>query len=591
MIYNRINEVNSSEKVKKMSLRSKITTSFILIIVLTLSPLLFILQTRVKNLRMKELEHQTTQLIDSKANEIGSWLNQRISEIRIIHENPSTKNLDFYELKPYVTQLNKVLRNQYGNPYETFAIGGIDGQGWINDEMTIDVSSREYFRRAMATKSEYVISNPVVSKSDSKLIFIICYPIINESNKKIGFINGSINLEKFSKIAGNIDIYNGFTWIMNKNKDIYSIDAGELKKKYISSDGLNIIINNFQENKSGTASLKNLSNNDSTVFFSSIPYTEDWILCTLVENSMIHAQTNSITNFVILIGVILLIVAIFLAIIISSSIGKPLQVLKHNMLEVSKGNLRSYYEIDNNDEVSVIGQVFNQMLNEIENLIEQVFQVQSQKRNAELRALQSQINPHFLYNTLDTLQWKALEYNAFEIADMINSLSRFFRISLSSGKEFITISDEIEHVRNYLEIQKIRYKDKINYNINVDFSIEENLVPKLLIQPLVENSIYHGLKPRKQPGIIDINVFAKENCIFIEVIDNGLGIDKKHLVEISKNLHESIESDHYGLYNVNERLKLAFSEKYSITIESELQVGTTVLLKIPMIGEGFECLG
>ncbi len=573
-----------------MSLRSKITISFILIIVLTLTPLLFLLQTRVKSLRMKEIEHKTTQLIDSKANEVGSWLNQRISEIRIIHENPATNKLNFYELKPYLTRLNMVLRSQYGNPYETFAIGTVAGQGWVNDEITIDISEREYFKKAMTTNSEYVISKPIVSKSDNMGVFIICYPIINEYNKKIGFINGSINLKKFSEIVGNIDVHDGFTWIMNKNKDVYSSNSEELVNKYISSEGLNAIIDKSQEAKSGTVSLKNLSNKDSTVFFSSIPYTEDWFLCTMIENSMVYAQTNSIINFVILIGIILLILAIFLAFIISNSIVKPLQVLKHNMIEVSEGNLRSYYEVENNDEISVLGQVFNEMLNKTENLVDEVVQVQSQRRNAELRALQSQINPHFLYNTLDTLQWKALEYNAVEVADMINFLSRFFRISLSAGKEFITISEEIEHVKNYLEIQKIRYQDKISYNIEADHSAEENLVPKLIIQPLVENSIYHGLKPRKQLGVIDIKVYSREGYIFIEVSDNGLGINCNNLEIIRKNLSESIESDHYGLYNINERLRFAFGEKYSISIESVVNSGTKVLLKIPMTGEGFECI-
>ncbi len=573
-----------------MSLRSKITISFTLIIVLTLAPLLILLQTRVKTSRIEELENKTTQLIDCKANEIGSWLSQRISEIRIIHENPSTKDLDFDKLKPYLTRLNEVLRTQYGNPHETFAIGGTDGQGWINDQITIDISQREYFKKAMSTKKEYVISNPIVSKSDNMKIFLICYPIINDNNEKIGFINGSINLGKFTEIVNNIEIYNGFAWIMNKNKDIYSIDTEELENKYISSDGLNKIIKKTQDIKSGTVFLKNLSNKDSTVFFSSIPYTEDWILCSMVENSAIYAQTNKIMNFIGLTGIILFIVAIFLAIMVSNSIVKPIQALKNNMIEVSKGNLRSYYEVKNNDEISILGKVFNQMLSMIENLINQVVDTQSQKRNAEFRALQSQINPHFLYNTLDTLQWKALEYNAFEVADMINSLSKFFRISLNGGKEFITIEDEIEHVRNYLEIQKIRYQDKISYKVSVDSLVNKALVPKLIIQPLVENSIYHGLKPKKDGGNIYINVYLKEENVFIEVIDNGIGISTSKLEFIRKNLSLSIESDHYGLYNINERLKLTFGEKYKMEIESGASSQTTVLLKIPMINEGFECI-
>ncbi|WP_313756168.1 sensor histidine kinase [Tissierella sp.] len=573
-----------------MSLRLKIILVFVLCIILTFSPLLFILETKVKALNMEQLEHQTLQLIDSKSIEIGSWLNQRISEIRIIHEYVSTNEFNLMASRLYLTRLNKVLSKQYGNLNETFAIGALDGYGWINDNITIHVSNRDYFNKVMSSDVEYVISKPLVSKSDNTPIFIICYPIINDKNKKIGFINGAVNLEKISEIASSIDVYNGFSWIMNKDMDIYSISKDILTNKYISAEELNKIIKKSKEINSGTISLKNIYNKDATLFFSSIPYTEDWILCTIIENNYIHAQTNNIINLVIILGIILLFFSILLAIIISGTLVKPIYKLKNHMVEVSNGNLDSYYETKNNDEISILGKVFNQMLMDIKKLINQVYKVQTQKRNAELRVLQSQINPHFLYNTLDTIQWKALEYKAFDVADMINSLSIFFRISLSDGKEFITISDEIEHVRNYLEIQKTRYKDKISYSINLNESISQNLVPKMIIQPLVENSIYHGLKLKKQKGIININVLSENDYIIIEVIDNGIGMDHKMLATTKDNLYNSIESEHYGLYNINERLKLTFKDKYNIDIDSEFGKGTKVLLKIPKISEGFQCL-
>lgn len=573
-----------------MSLRLKIITVFVLCIILTFSPLLFILETKVKSLNMEQLEYQTLQLIDSKSNEIGSWLNQRISEIRIIHEYASTKEFNLVSLKPYLTRLNKVLSKQYGNLNETFAIGTIDGYGWINDNITIHVYNRDYFNKLMSSDMEYVISKPIISKSDNTPIFIICYPIVNDENEKIGFINGAVNLEKISEISNGIDVYNGFSWIMNKDMDIYSISKDNLTNNYISIEGLDKIIKKSKEENSGTISLKNISNKDSTLFFSSIPYTEDWILCTLIENSYIHAQTNNIINLVVALGIILLLFAILLAIIISGTIVKPIHKLKNHMVEVSNGNLDSYYETRNNDEISILGKVFNQMLRDIKKLINQVYRVQAQKRNAELRVLQSQINPHFLYNTLDTIQWKALEYNALDLADMINSLSIFFRISLSDGKEFITIADEIEHVHNYLKIQETRYKDKISYTIDLDELISQYLVPKMIIQPLIENSIYHGLKLKRKKGIININILSQDDYILIEVIDNGLGMNYEKLTTIRENLYQSIESEHYGLYNINERLKLTFKDKYSINIDSKFEEGTKVSLKIPKISEGFQCL-
>ncbi len=579
-----------SERYKIMSLRLKIIIAFVLCITIIIFPLLYVLETTVKPFNMEQAEKQTLQLVDSKSNEISSWLNQRISEIRIIHEYALTSGMDLESLKPYLARLNKTLSTQYGNLNETFAIGALDGYGWVNDSITINISGRDYFEKVMSCDMEYIISKPIISKSDGTPVFIICYPIVNDKNEKIGFINGAVNLDKISEIAGGIDVYNGFSWIMNKNLDIYSIDKSDLTKKYISYESLAKIVDKSTDVNLGTIHIKNNTGNDATVFFSAVPYTEDWVLCTMIENKYIHAQTNYIIELVVIIGIVLLILAVLYAVIVSVNIVRPIYKLKNHMLEVSGGNLDSFYEYRGNDEISVLVKVFNQMLTDIKNLINQVYIVQTQKRNTELRVLQSQINPHFLYNTLDTIQWKALEHNAYDAADMINSLSVFFRISLSDGKEFITIEDEVEHVRNYLEIQKIRYKDKVNYDIHMEESISQNLVPKMIIQPLVENSIYHGLKLKKQTGNIKINILSENDYIVIEVTDNGLGMNKEKLYELRNNLANSVESEHYGLYNINERLKLTFKDKYNINIESEFKNWTRVSLKIPKIREGFQCL-
>lgn len=572
-----------------MSLRLKIIISFVLCIAFAIFPILIILETTVKTSNMEQAEYQTLQLINSKSNEIGSWLNQRISEIRIIHEHASTKKLDLVTLKPYLTNLNKVLSNQYGNFNETFAIGAIDGYGWVNDNITIDISGRDYFKKVMTSDIEYIISKPIISKSDNTPTFIICYPIVNDNGDKVGFINGAVNLEKISEIADGIDIYNGFSWIMNKDMDIYSTSKDKLTSNYIATEGLAEIIKSSMTTDSGTVDLKDKSKNDSTVFYSSIPYTEDLMLCTMIENRNIYAQTNGIINMVFKVGIILLLSAVVFAIIVSGTIVRPIKKLKIHMVEVSSGNLDSFFESNGNDEISVLGTVFNQMLMDIKKLIKQVYEVQAQKRNAELRVLQSQINPHFLYNTLDTIQWKALDYNAYDVADMINSLSNFFRLSLNGGKEFVTIYEETEHVRNYLEIQKMRYNDKVNYNINLKKQISHNIIPKMIIQPLVENSIYHGLKLKKQKGTININIFPVNDHIKIEVEDNGLGMNFEKLTEIRNNLFNSVESEHYGLYNINERLKLTFRDKYSISIEGEYDKGTKVSITIPRMSEGFQC--
>ena len=461
-----------------MSLRLKIILNTIICISIIIFPLLHLLETSVKTTQLEQAEYQTLQLINSKSNEIGSWLNQRISEIRIVQEYALIKEMDLNSIKSYLTRLNKTLCNQYGNLNETFAIGGTDGKGWVNDKITIDISKRDYFMKVMGSDREYIISKPIISKSDGTPAFIICYPIVNDKNEKLGFINGAVNLEKIAEITNSIDVYNGISWIMNKDSDIYRIDKGNLTKKYISSEGLKKIAGELMKTDSGTIHLKDIAGKKSTVFFSAIPYTEDLILCTMIEDKYIHAQTNYIIKNVKILGITVLIFSVFFAIIVSGTIVKPINKLKEHMEEVSKGNLESFYNYKGNDEISSLVNGFNQMLIAIIKLIQQVYQVETQKRNAELRVLQSQINPHFLYNTLDTIQWMAIGHEAYDVADMVNTLSGFFRISLSNGKEFIPIQEEVEHVKYYLEIQKIRYKDRVNYDIYTEKSLYKCFVPK-----------------------------------------------------------------------------------------------------------------
>lgn len=568
-----------------MSLRKKIIAALVLCISITFIPFLYIIETEIKPMNLAQVEHQTLQLITSKANEIGSWLNQRISEIKIINEFPYCKTLNFSELKPYLTQINETIHASYGNNGEAFAIGGLDGKGWINDNITIDVSKRPYFQKAMSTDKPYIISEPVVSKADQNPIFLICYPILSASGSKLGFINGAISLELFSKITEDIDIYDGFSWIMNNNAEVYTSSTQNFETINLSTFQLKEIVNETDKSASGFISLNKLMDKDSTVFYSAVPHAEDWILCTLVDNKNVQAQTNKFIKLIFRVITFLLIGSILIAIIISGSITKSLKQLKRNMIDVSTGNLDSFYKSDSKDEISILGKVFNTMLYDIKSSIKEIDTTHELKRSAELRALQSQINPHFLYNTLDTIQWKALSYKAYDVVEMIQLLSKLFRLSLSNGKETISIQEELSHVETYLKIQKIRYSHEISYIIEANNLDDTITLPKLIIQPLVENSIYHGIKPKKNIGKIEIKVYRSGNSLFIMVSDDGIGISKEALDKLNLNLTNSTKSEHYGLYNVNERLNLSFPSNYYIHIESQENLGTKVLIKIPIMGD------
>ena len=214
---------------------------------------------------------------------------------------------------------------------------------------------------------------------------------------------------------------------------------------------------------------------------------------------------------------------------------------------------------------------------------EQVRAEQERLRRAEFELLQAQINPHFLYNTLDAIVWSAESEDEEKVIRMTRSLSDFFRGSLSKGRKDISIREELVHVRSYLQIQQIRYQDILTYKIDIDDKYMDCLIPKITLQPLVENALYHGIKNRRGGGCISLSAKDCENGFIICVEDDGAGMDKERLEKVVKSLTDRApeETEIYGLYNVNERIQLDFGREYGISIQSEHNKGTSVYINLP----------
>lgn len=255
------------------------------------------------------------------------------------------------------------------------------------------------------------------------------------------------------------------------------------------------------------------------------------------------------------------------------------------MKKVESGNFDIDIDIDvqGDDEVKRLSRAFNMMVKRIRSLMEQIISEQEAKRKSELKALQAQINPHFLYNTLDSIVWMNENKDYVGVTTMVVALSQFFRISISRGRELITVSDEIEHIKSYLIIQKIRYKNKFKFSIEAQPEALGYKTLKLILQPIVENAIYHGVEQLYDEGIIKINVSIDGDTILFQVTDNGYGIKPDILKDILNKKANEKDSGGVGLKNVNERIKLFFGEQYGIEIDSILDVGTTVNIRIPII--------
>ena len=272
------------------------------------------------------------------------------------------------------------------------------------------------------------------------------------------------------------------------------------------------------------------------------------------------------------------------------SITRPIRKLSEVTDQVAKGDLTVRSDVRSGAEVSVLSDSLNTMIDKIDELLEQVKKEQIRLRKAEFELLQSQINPHFLYNTLDAIVWLAEAGEQKKVVSMVGSLSDFFRTSLNQGKDIITIKEELQHSRSYLEIQQMRYQDILNYEIYVPEELHRYLIPKITIQPLVENALYHGIKNKRGLGRIVISGRKEEDFLILQIEDNGIGMRKERLDQVKEGMNQKIptEKDIYGLYNVNERIRLNFGEKYGISIESTYGEGTVVSVILPYVDQKSE---
>ena len=285
----------------------------------------------------------------------------------------------------------------------------------------------------------------------------------------------------------------------------------------------------------------------------------------------------------VLLGVLLLL----LSYIIPKSITSPIRQLGKVTEQVAKGDFSVRAEVNTTDEVGALGDSMNVMIDKINDLLSQVTTEQVRLRKAEFQLLQSQINPHFLYNTLDAIVWLAESGDQETVVRMVGSLSDFFRTSLNQGRDIVSVREELTHVRSYLEIQQVRYQDIMEYVIDVPEELYPYQIPKLTIQPLVENALYHGVKNKRGVGHIRIIGVPEKDSFLIRVEDDGIGMTEERLRQVTEGIQKKApaETEIYGLYNVNERLRLNFGENSGITIESVDREGTSVTIHLPRTTE------
>lgn len=310
----------------------------------------------------------------------------------------------------------------------------------------------------------------------------------------------------------------------------------------------------------------------------------NWRVINIVKSKYLYRESDQVVRIIFIVAFICIIFSSIFSAFIAAGISKPLKDMSKIMRKVVAGSLNEKIEINRktSEEVIILQESYNFMIHKIQELLDKVYEEQSNKRIAEIKALEAQINPHFLYNTLDAIKWTALFQKANNTAEMANMLSKLLHISLGRGNEVIPLEEELEHVQCYLGIQKFRFNFNIDVNFNIDEETRKLKVPKIILQPIVENSILHGLSEKLKGGIIEINSSINKDKVNIEIIDNGCGFDINEgdiTKELKRKTGESFSG--IGIANVQERIKLICGKEYGVAVESEINQGTKIKISLP----------
>jgi len=314
---------------------------------------------------------------------------------------------------------------------------------------------------------------------------------------------------------------------------------------------------------------------------------EDWRVVSVSSDADLVTGWGYVQLTYAVIGLVVFVVLGLITNFISQGITRPVHQLQQVMRSVETGEFRQAGDLRATDEIRELAREYDLMVSRIRDLMAANDREQELKRKSDLRALQAQINPHFLYNTLDSIVWMAEMDRSPEVVKMTTALSRLFRISISRGRELIPLRDELDHVRNYLTIQKLRYQDQFHYAIEVDDSLLDYTVLKIILQPLVENAIYHGVRNLSSSGLIEIGGAARDGTLQLWVHDNGMGMGPEELGTLLSRLRNAegdsgaSEGQGLGVINVHQRIQLYFGSGYGLQVTSEPEAGTTITCTMP----------
>jgi two-component system, sensor histidine kinase YesM len=582
-----------------MTLRSRLLLYFVLVSIIPVLLIGVVSYTVSVNIVKEKAMQFSNQMIGQVTGEIDTLLLDAYKVSMMVAEEPTIqvvlrKPLNENIAQRYSTDLMmdtrlNFIQSSYRNEFFGFYVIGANGGKYKSNFYSVkeyELRDMDWYRKTINSNEPVWFSTHTGSyavETIGERLISVGFPIIDKATgKKLGIVLIDMEEELLSQTAGSRLGKTGYMVILDKNNRVISHPHKSLISQTIlisemAAKGMGSYVENSFETKTvGRA-----------IVISKTSPVSGWKIIGVLPMSELTKDSRMVGYIIAGMLMIICFLALITAWAVAGSIANPIKKLMFLMRQVEEGNFSVTMKVKYDDEIGKLGKSFNVMIEEIGKLMDKVYQEQKELRKAELKALQAQINPHFLYNTLDSIIWMSRAKRNEDVISMVTALTKLFRIAISKGKDIITIQEEIEHIHSYLIIQQIRYKNKLSFRINVPDFLAKFETLKLILQPIVENAIYHGIKKKREPGMIEVTAREEKNHIIFEINDTGIGMTKEELLALENTLRntqgEKMES--YGLKNVDERIKIFFGPDCGLTFDSQYGVGTKVEIKIPKIPE------
>lgn len=574
------------KRFRDFSIRTKLIIGFLTILLPLVLILSIVFYSYSAEIVLKQSLEQTREIVEQFSISLDNYMGLMRNKMEILADSPTIQEeLNTHQDKEDIKNdsfysRNKRIRRIMLQIYSSVTMNDVEIYGINETNHYLSLWSKKYeipdkdilFENANLSKGRSVLVNNI---NDADTIQMIKMVKDLQTYKPIGYIRFGLKRNYIEKMAKNINF--------GSDGGVVIFDENLSKISGIAHDS---VLSKLLREK---PSIGNFSYSEGKNEYTAVHIHSDstgWTTVGVIPLRYINKDLAGIQYLTVIIIVLTIIIGVTVSVIIAQSLILPLENTVNALEKFSRGDFAVRLKENRCDEIGKLNRIFNKAIKEINELMQKVTQSEILNKEMEFKTLQSQMNPHFLYNTLDTINWLAFKEKQTEICNLVAAISSLIRASISNKKSIITIEQELDYVKNYIYIQHIRYKDRFDIIYDIDESLLKQAVPKLIIQPIVENAIIHGIENSKNKNLLYISVKRENGCIIIIVKDTGIGMTDEKVSELLKeplNAEGDEQKAHtnLGLYAVHKRIQLMYGDLYGLTVQSQAGEGTTVTLHIP----------